>query len=270
MKTLPVYVVSLKSASSRRAMLEKHLGELGIDYEFIDAVRGDELPPIYKARVNPTENMSPGQLGCYLSHVKIYERMIEEEIAVALILEDDAVLHRSVVTLIENGCESLDFDYCFLGSEDRGDEGYVFYDAGRPTKITDQHNAYTLSSGPYCTHAYLITLDGARKRLSCAYPARTAIDHYHFLPYKPRFVAIIPMLAFVNEESAVGSLSSVTWSGLQTSMRRYWWYYPLRDLMKLKFIKKFRALKKAEFPHVGHWKSFESTFKVVPAKRIVR
>jgi glycosyl transferase family 25 len=269
MQNVPVYIVSLKGATERRALIHEHLRGLGIDYEFIDAVRGDALDPTYRKEVNPTENMTPGALGCYISHTKIYERIIENSIPVALILEDDTVLHYSVKALVDSGCQSLDFDYCLLGSDDIGDEGYVFYDSGKPVSLSSQHEAYFLSSGPFCLNAYLITLEGAKKRMSCAFPARTPIDHYHFLPYRPRFMAVIPMLAHVNEQSAVKSMSSVNWSGFEKSARKYWWYYPLRDIVKLKALKKLLALRTTKFPSPGRWRSFESAFKVVPRRYYV-
>jgi glycosyl transferase, family 25 len=267
MQNVPVYVVSLKSATERRALIQEHLQNLGIAYELIDAVKGDSLDTAYRKVVNPTGNMSPGALGCYISHISIYKRIIENHIPVALILEDDTVLHYSVKALVDDGCQSLDFDYCFLGSEDIGDEGYVFYDSKKPVNLSSQHEAYFLSSGPYCLNAYLITLEGAKKRMSCAFPAHAPIDLYHFLPYRPRFMAIIPMLAFVNELSAVESMSSMAWSGLIKRARKYWWYYPLRDIVKLKAFKKLHALRTAKLPRSGRWRPFESAFKVVPQKR---
>jgi glycosyl transferase family 25 len=266
-QNVPVYVVSLRRATERRQFMEEHLRELGIEYAVIDAVRGDALDPDCRKELNPAGNLSPAEVGCYLSHVQIYERMIKENIPVALILEDDIVLHHSVKTLLFGGCQSLDFDYCFLGCEDFGDEGYAFYDSGNPIKLSGQHQAYLLSSGPYCLFAYLITLEGAEKRKSCALPARAPIDHYHFLPYKPRFTAIIPPLAFINEQSYVDSMSGVTWSALRKEARRRWWYYPFRDIVKLKALKKLLAIRRAKFPRPGRWRPFESTLKVVPRKR---
>ncbi|HEY8908426.1 MAG TPA: glycosyltransferase family 25 protein [Rhodoferax sp.] len=263
MQTLPVYVISLKDAFERRALIKKHLHTLGIEHEIIDAVNGEALSPEYLREVNPTQNLSPGQIGCYLSHIQVYERLIAQGTSVALILEDDTVLHPSVRKFIEYGCQSLDFDYCFVGSDDAGDAGYVYYDSSKPTLLSSQFLTYPLSSGPFCLHAYLITLEGAKKRVSCAYPARSAIDHYQYLPYKPRFMALIPMLAFVNELSAVQSMSSLNWSGLQTKARKHWWYYPMRDLMTLKMLRKLIALRRTEFPILGRWKSFASSFKVV-------
>lgn len=263
MQTLPVYVISLEGAVARRAALKTHLDAVGIEYALIEAVNGHALSQQRLLDVNPAGNMSPGQVGCYLSHVHVYERIVAQGTPVALILEDDAMLHSSVKTLLEQGCQQLAFDYCFLGSDDAGDAGYVFYDAANPVSLSSQHRAYPLSAGPFCSHAYLITLEGAKNRLACAYPARSAIDHYRHLPYKPRLLAVLPMLAFVNELSAVQSMSSLNWSGLQKMARKYWWYYPMRDVLKLKALWKWLAQRRAQLPQPGRWTSFRSAFRVV-------
>lgn len=268
MQALPVFVISLATAIDRRACMRSHLDALGLQYEIIDAVRGDALSQPYRQEVNPARNMSDGQIGCYLSHIHIYERLIEQQIPVALILEDDTVLHPSVKAIVNSGCLTLDFDYCFLGSDDAGDAGYVFYDSATPTPMSSRHLAYPLSAGPYCLNAYLITLEGARKRVTCAYPARSAIDHYVYLPYQPRYLAVIPMVAFVNELSAVQSMSSLNWVGLQKTARKYWWYYPLRDFLKFNALKKWWGLRRANLPDPGQWQPFQSAFRVVHPRHL--
>jgi glycosyl transferase family 25 len=268
LQALPVYVISLKSATDRQALVAAHLGALDIPYELCEAVRGDALEPQRRHEINPAGNMSPAQIGCYVSHIQIYERMVQEGIPVALILEDDAVLHPLVSGLVRGGCQTLDFDYCFLGCDDAGDSGYVYFDSSRAVTLSSHLQAYPVTSGPYCLHAYLITLDGARKRLSCAYPARSAIDHYQYLPYQPRLLAVMPLLAFVSELSAVRSMSSFNMSALQSVARQYWWYYPLRDALKFKFFRKLRARWSAVFPWPGRWESFDSSLKVVRKSKL--
>lgn len=243
-------------------------GEPDIQYKLCEAVRGDALQQQRRQQINPAGNMSPAQIGCYVSHIQIYERMVREHIPVALILEDDAVLHPLVSGMVHAGCQTLDFDYCFLGCDVAGDSGYVYFDSSRAVTLSSHLQAYPISSGPFCTHAYLITLEGAKKRVSCAYPARSAIDHYHYLPYKPRFLTVMPLLAFVNELSAVQSMSSFNMSALQSVARQHWWYYPLRDALKFKLFRKWRARQSSVFPWPGRWESFESSLKVARKSKL--
>jgi glycosyl transferase family 25 len=268
MPDIPVYVISLATARERRALITTHLERLHIPYTLVDAVEGNKLGQSYKDQVNPDGNMSPASLGCYLSHVRLYEHVVANDIPVALILEDDTVVHPSLGAFLKSGCQSLDFDYCLLGSWDRGDQGFVFYDANSGVEIGDGLNAYRLSTGPYCLNAYLISLEGARKRVACAFPARTAIDHYRFLPYQPRFRAILPMLAFLNEQAAIESVASLTWESWQSKLHRYWWFYPLRSFVQFDYFRKQIARAKGDFPDSGNWCIFPSAFRVARPNRL--
>lgn len=266
MQKIPVWVVSLADATERRTVISEHLNSLEIEFSFLNAVRGSEVNPEIRLKLNPRQNMSNGALGCYMSHISIYEKMCKAEIPVALILEDDARLNHRIKALLEGGLQTKAFDYCFLGCDDLGVEGYIYYDTGSAVELGANINAYELSSGPYCTHAYLITLEGAKKRLASAYPATGPIDHYHALPYRPDFRAVVPALAYVNELSAVDSMSSLAWSSLQVRLRKHWWYYDVRDLLKMKPLRKWlagRALSPAKF---GRWRGVLSGFRVAREK----
>ncbi|HID48025.1 MAG TPA: glycosyltransferase family 25 protein [Chromatiales bacterium] len=93
-----VLVISLPHATERRASIRRQLSEQGIEFEFIDAVYGKELPAEALDRINRPllrhyrRPFSPNEVGCYASHGKAYRKIAEEQIPLALILEDDALL----------------------------------------------------------------------------------------------------------------------------------------------------------------------------------
>ena len=263
MQKIPVYVISLASALERRALIGAHLERLGVEYSIVDGVAGSAMTEAARTEINPDGNMSPGVLGCYLSHVRVYERIVADQSPVALVLEDDTVLEPEVVGLLQSGCSNLDFDYCFLGCDDRGDEGFVFYDSRSGIDLGGGLSAFVLSSGPFCLNAYLVTGSGAKKRLEYAMPARTAIDHYHYLPYRPRFRAIIPLVASLNEQHAISSLSSGTWTFDQKKLHRQWWYFPLRDAVKLRHLRKECVRRVTNFPYDSQWRTFASGMKIL-------
>ena len=96
-----IYVVNLKKDKDRRKNIIIEIEKQNIkNYEIIDAVNGNELSnkeldsASYKNRnlINPWNiKMSPSQVGCALSHIKIYKKFIQTDYNLALILEDDAV-----------------------------------------------------------------------------------------------------------------------------------------------------------------------------------
>ncbi len=93
--TIKVLVISIENQKDRRLHISQILNDLGIDWEFVDAVIGKNLesfPPQYdhtKRMRHFGFHISWGLLGCFLSHRKAWERCIELN-QICLILEDDA------------------------------------------------------------------------------------------------------------------------------------------------------------------------------------
>ena len=95
-RELPCFVISLPRDEERRAHMQAQLSTLAIGAEFIPAVDGRTLSSTDLAaydrqralRVYGVE-MMPTEIGCFLSHYRLYERMLREGIEVALIMEDD-------------------------------------------------------------------------------------------------------------------------------------------------------------------------------------
>ncbi len=90
------FVISLERAWERRAHMERLLRDLGMSAEFVPAVDGRALGAQQRARYDAARakidyraEMSDAEIGCYLSHYGLYERMCREGIELALILEDD-------------------------------------------------------------------------------------------------------------------------------------------------------------------------------------
>ena len=91
------FVVNMARDVERRRYMEERLGALGIEAEFIEAVDGRALDGQAKAAVYSRRKalriygveMLDSEIGCFLSHRSIYERMVREGIELALVLEDD-------------------------------------------------------------------------------------------------------------------------------------------------------------------------------------
>lgn len=90
-----IFVINLKSDISRRKSIQNQADRLGLDIEFIDAVIGNNISDkilfeyIYDY---PNCKLTKGEVGCAFSHLLIYKKIINENIAHALILEDDAII----------------------------------------------------------------------------------------------------------------------------------------------------------------------------------
>ena len=106
--------------------------------------------------------------------------------------------------------------------------------------------------------------------MACGLPARTAIDHYHFLPYRPRFRAIVPMLAFLSEQHIVGSDVFPPLDGHRAQVTALLVIlYPLRELSKLQSVRTVMARRASTLPDHGDWRPLPSAMRVVRMRQLV-
>ncbi len=80
--------ISLRRFPERHAYISRHLAAAwGPDFE-VAGYEGAVPDP----RVPSPPHLSPGQIGCAMSHMAAYERLIARDLPYALIVEDDVVL----------------------------------------------------------------------------------------------------------------------------------------------------------------------------------
>ena len=105
----PILVISLDDATERRQRIEKTLGELGLEFEFVSAVDGRTgIPPHLQHRVDPVSArialgrpMIDTEFACALSHILCYERIIDSGLPGAIILEDDAEIDTAFLQFLK-------------------------------------------------------------------------------------------------------------------------------------------------------------------------
>ena len=103
-----VFVINLDRSADRLTSISAHLHRLGLDFTRISAVDGSALTTSQRTlEYSPVKNrkayrraLSNGEIGCYLSHRACWQQIVDEHLDVALILEDDAVLHQRLPELL--------------------------------------------------------------------------------------------------------------------------------------------------------------------------
>lgn len=166
---IPIFIVSLPKATERRTRIIQILDNLGLDFTFINAVDGRGFDvinhPLYNAPKRLRcfgKHLTGGDLGCILSHKKIYQRMVDNNIERALIFEDDIILRDAFLPMLEKIIAMpVAFDMVrFFGSPklERLKFRHVF-------KLSDTHYLDRHNGMPGGSHATLMTLSGAKKLL---------------------------------------------------------------------------------------------------------
>lgn len=166
-------IVGLKKHSFRREQSTKLLREAGFsNLEIVDGWDGyadkeatDRMMKTLEIELPPSGKYGPpigyGHKGCTLSHVLLWKRIVDCNIPYCFIFEDDVIPHTGLKTGLGQEYWSLtlaqmaDFDILYLGNMMNPADPRI-YDPSE--KI--------LKSGTYCLHAYLITLEGAKRILN--------------------------------------------------------------------------------------------------------
>lgn len=106
----PVFVVNLAGETARWGRIAANLGESGLSwFQRFDAVDGRLLAEdVVRESVDRDfftrwygRPPSAGEIGCTLSHLGVYECMLDMQARFALVLEDDALVMPEVASLLE-------------------------------------------------------------------------------------------------------------------------------------------------------------------------
>lgn len=234
-----ILVVSLVRAAERRARIRERLA--GLDFRFVDAVDKLELDRarllaegIYDERATPRAfrhrgEMPLGHVGCSLSHRAIYEEIVRNGWRRVVILEDDAVPDPEALELLPAALGQLPegWELCYLGylenervtAAARLKRG--LYRALAPLRLVRwrPEEVRRLLPRPFsanlrragrhlCTHAYAVSLEGARKLLAAQTPVGFNADQLlAFLILRGGLEAFVAFPRFFDQENLAGIAS---------------------------------------------------------------
>jgi glycosyl transferase family 25 len=172
-------VISLPTSADRRRKMADGLKAAGLPYRVIDGVVGKDLsrtelqhwaPHRFMARFG--RELGPGEIGCTLSHRIALETFLTSEESTALILEDDAIVLPNVREAIK----------AILG---RLPEGWGLLKIGGIGGVRGKLHCETafgkIVATPavtVCSHAYIVSRQGAAQLLKKIHPIKFPYDIY--------------------------------------------------------------------------------------------
>ena len=172
----PVWVLNLERSRDRRVYMADQLRRLNWQFEIIPAVDGRCLSAedlrYYSAQEAlkfVSRELSPGEIGCALSHARIWERIVAVNIQEALIFEDDIEIKSELMGVLERR-DAFPEDWELINF--RTDVKKLPF--GPP--VYAQYHACRFKAYANRTAAYLINIKGAKKLLDHVYPIRLAAD----------------------------------------------------------------------------------------------
>lgn len=176
------YIVNLKKHKRRKASIIKELKYQGLkNYKIIPAVNGYALSKkeldkkLYKnffrkQKWNP--KLQLGQVGCALSHLKIYRLFLKSKFKVAFILEDDAIfkkkLKSGLLNFIVNHFSNKSQITLISEIKEFYKKPIARFGSFKLIKVTNA----------FFTHSYFINKQAAQEILKFNYPVKTVADNF--------------------------------------------------------------------------------------------
>lgn len=202
------FVINLAKDTVRKNNMINKLSDLNLDYEFIDATYGPDiadadLPYFYNESraIKVRTTLAKSEVGCALSHIKIYQKIVQENLPYAVVLEDDVTINADtsdVIAILEkDGYLKRDAsDIILLGG------GRFRYSNWYIQKITDKYRFVPVYDRAWGAYGYIITNTAARSLLSNLVPVHTVIDYWDYYA-RNRWVslkAVIPKLITIADD----------------------------------------------------------------------
>jgi glycosyl transferase family 25 len=105
---MKIFVINLERDTERRKSIQTQFDQLLISFEFSTGVLGSTITPQQKAEWyddkkafrNKCTSIVPAHIGCSLSHVNVYRKILEQNLPYALILEDDVILPINFISIL--------------------------------------------------------------------------------------------------------------------------------------------------------------------------
>lgn len=177
------YCISLNKNKHAWSDILKYIKSFGFDdIEIFKAVDGSALDYEMKHMLTPwtyymitqkiprkyhSQLPSKGAIGCYLSHVSIWQELVNSREEYAIIFEDDIVFTKTFNS--EQIELPPDFDIYFLGV------------SWEESKTQSELTYRKINSQFFGTHGYIITRQCAMKLLQFAFPIEIQIDAFIYV-----------------------------------------------------------------------------------------
>ncbi|KAL4002017.1 Glycosyltransferase 25 (LPS biosynthesis protein) family protein [Acanthocheilonema viteae] len=166
-----IYVINLERRNDRKAKMMELLKLMGFEYTWWKATDGHHLDsePLYsEIKFLPgyedpyyKRPMKTGEVGCFLSHYRIWQEVNEKKLDRVIIFEDDLRFVVNATDLLKELIEDIDssgieWDLIYLGRKrlEGANENWV-----------PGHRHLSTVDYSYWTLGYILSLNGARKLL---------------------------------------------------------------------------------------------------------
>lgn len=186
---MKVFAISLKEHTYRQIHIYQQLSKLDFPFEIIDAVNGanysqEEIMQVGNMdEINKYPNwLNKRAIACSMSHKKVYQKIIDEDLKCALIVEDDIVINENISNIINECVENLYDDEVILFYYRALKSCYLSQQDSTLLKDKKTQLVYPIevNNPPVTAGAYLISKKVAEKLIHANTPVSVAADTWKY------------------------------------------------------------------------------------------
>uniref|UniRef100_A0A0N4ZVL9 Glycosyltransferase 25 family member n=1 Tax=Parastrongyloides trichosuri TaxID=131310 RepID=A0A0N4ZVL9_PARTI len=167
-----IYLVNLKRRDERMKKMNEILKTVGFMYERVDAVDGKQLTDKYiKEKIKFLPNyvdpyhkrpMKKGEIGCFLSHYRIWEDVVNNNLNRVIVFEDDIRFSKNATGILRHLIYDIDnnkdtWDFIYFGRRKENPKVQEYFVPGHKHLSTVTYSYWTLG--------YALSYNGAKKLL---------------------------------------------------------------------------------------------------------
>ncbi|MFG6449221.1 glycosyltransferase family 25 protein [Roseateles sp. BYS180W] len=237
--TVPIYLINLPRDTQRLAVMAQQLHALQLPFHQVQAVYGKDLSEaqqeqLYDAAANAAryhQVMTLGEIGCYASHLAVWQQLADGSAPLAMVLEDDVLLLPQLPAVLESLAQLPPrWDMIKLVGRER-EKPWQRWTLQAPAVGTDLIRYHR---PPSLTGAYLLSRDGAIKLLAAhsRFYRPIDVDLRHWWRSGLRLYGLWPYPVSLGDESLVSTIG-------QRELGQWWarrwrkalgqWTYTLRN-----------------------------------------
>ncbi|PHM44705.1 glycosyltransferase family 25 protein [Xenorhabdus miraniensis] len=175
---MKIFVINLEKDIDRKLSIQNQLEKVSLDAEFITGVYGRGLSDEQIKKICPDFNkiyLTLGEVGCSMSHLNVYKKIIDNNIPISLVLEDDVIFDNNltaVLSSLEKDPQALSSNpFVFLLNKTN-----EYFDSFKKP-LTDEHTIVNVidSAGAF---GYILNLAAAKNLYQYLQPVRFVADEW--------------------------------------------------------------------------------------------
>jgi glycosyl transferase family 25 len=241
---IPIVYINLDRDADRRVRMEAEFRRMGLTAERFNATLWTALPEAEQVRFYSPELNSRqfhkalvnGEKGCYASHLRTWQWLVDSEHPALVVLEDDVALKPEFAGVVD-AIAALPDGWDMVKLIGRIDADQVGEKVRRATSLLEGVQLITYKRIPSLTAGYVLSRRGAAKLLASRKPFGRPIDVdlRHFWENGLQIKGVMPAVILLDETSFDSSIGTKTAEvGLADAWRKFrhkasysalnWWH----------------------------------------------